>query len=203
MANILASNLMKKSESSGENSEQRHENHAEIEHFVKIDYPFRDGIPEITLVPDEEYLNKTIKEKIFELFEQLESPEEKRKVLSGLQESFAATAKKGETLSVPLWKNRGQTEEKLGRRLTAPEWIQMHYGRMSDDGEWQSDGLTLSDIRPDKQLYETYRKWITKHPEDDLQLPQKPRERVADPVKTLEQRRRQSLESYHRRKDLT
>jgi hypothetical protein len=182
------------------NSAQASQNVIEFVEKVKIGYNLGDGIPKISLVPDEEYLNEKIKEEIFRLFNKIETPEERKNLISELQESFANSAKDHKYISVPLWKHRAQTEESLGRRLTAPEWIQMHYGRTSDDGAWHPDGLSLSDIRADMQLYETYRKWIKKHPEDDLQLPQKPRERVADPVKTLERRRRQSLESYHRRK---
>jgi len=141
-------------------------------------------------VPDEEYLNEKIKEDIFRLFNKIETPEERKNLISELQESFANSAKDHEHMSVPLWKNRT-----TGREVSPADWIRMHYSRQLEAGT-----LTRSALLNDPELYNAYAKWIKRHPEDDLHLPKGTRKDALSVEEAAERRRASSRASYHRNK---
>jgi hypothetical protein len=172
------------------NSAQASQNVIEIVERVKVGYNLRDGIPKISLVPDEEYLNEKIKEDIFRLFNKIETPEERKNLISELQESFANSAKDHEHMSVPLWKNRT-----TGREVSPADWIRMHYSRQLEAGT-----LTRSALLNDPELYNAYAKWIKRHPEDDLHLPKGTRKDALSVEEAAERRRASSRASYHRNK---
>lgn len=175
-----------------ENSAQASQNVIEIVETVKIGYNFRNGIPKISLVPDEEYLNEKIKEDIFRLFNKIETPEERKKLISELQESFANSAKDHEHMSVPLWKNRT-----TGRDVSPADWIRMHYGREAEDGTWDADGLTRAEIKQvDPELYNAYSQQVRRNPETAIPelLSEARMPRDSDPAKVLEERRRRDRE---------
>lgn len=162
----------------------------EIVENVKIDYNLRDGIPRVTLVPDEGYLREKTKEEIFRLFEEIETLEERNIMISELQKRFSMSAEHSEAISVPLWKNRT-----TGRDVSPAGWIRMHYGHQLEDGT-----LTRSELRNDPELYNAYAKWIKRHPEDDLHLPKGTRKDALSAEEAAERRRASSRASYHRNK---
>lgn len=90
--------------------------------------------------------------------------------------------------AAPLWQDRETVFEELEQRLNPVEWIKKFYGRWSDDGSWDSAGLSRADLKVDPKLYDAYASWIRpgRHPEDDLQLPLK----AVEPVRSLADMRR-------------
>lgn len=175
-------------------SAQTSENTIEIVETVKIGYNLRDGIPKISLVPDEGYLNKKIEEKIFELFEQISSIEDREKLISGLQARFAKSAEDSKPVSQPLWKKRT-----TGRDVSPADWIRMHYGRWIDDETWDPNGLKRSDLKDcDFPLYQAFAKWLERHPEDafDGSIQKRPRYKTAQ--EALDARKKSEREASAR-----
>lgn len=173
-----------------ENSAQASQNVIEIVETVKIGYNLRNGIPKISLVPDEGYLREKTKEEIFRLFEKIETLEERNMMISELQKRFSKSAEHSEAASVPLWKNRT-----TGRDVSPADWIRMHYSR-----QLEARTLTRSELLNDPELYNAYAKWIKRHPEDDLHLPKGTRKDALSPEEAAERRRASSRASYHRNK---
>lgn len=158
------------------------------------DYIFGDGLPNIRLVPDENYLNERISEKIFELFEQISSSEDREKLISGLQARFAKSAEDSKPVSVPLWKKRT-----TGRDVSPADWIRMHYGRWIDDETWDPNGLKRSDLKDcDFPLYQAFAKWLERHPEDafDGSIQKRPRYKTAQ--EALDARKKSEREASAR-----
>ena len=95
----------------------------------------------------------------------------------------------------PLWENRTS-----GREVSPPDFIKQHYGKW-ENGEWDRDGLTSAALnRSNRKLYLVYAQWIKRHPEDDLNLPKRPRNKITNAEEAVERHREASRRSYHRRK---
>ena len=120
--------------------------------------------------------------------------EDKLKALAVVEQDHTEPGKYD---SVPLWSDRSS-----GREVTPVDFIKANYGR-TVDGEWDSEGLTLADLRRDKPLYNAYVQRIRRIPDEDLGLPaEHARKRIDDPEEAIERRRASSRATYHRTKTL-
>lgn len=63
------------------------------------------------------------------------------------------------------WKRRGESWSG-----TPVDFVQKYYGEWQGD-VWSAAGLTALDLKRDMPLYNAYRDWIRRHPEDNLRLP--------------------------------
>ncbi|MEM7617839.1 MAG: hypothetical protein AAF244_00515 [Pseudomonadota bacterium] len=126
-------------------------------------------------------------------FEKLEALVEE----SDLSKAFAR-AKKSDSSAIPKW-----TDRKIlypGRKFNPVQWIKEHYGCRDGENNWSPNGLSMTDIHSDRPLYNAYRQWISRHKEDNLNLPTQSRKKVIDPQEGYDRRLAQSRASYHRNK---
>ncbi len=100
----------------------------------------------------------------------------------------------------PLWaKRKAGWNEGTGEKASPALWIKMHYGN-KDPKNWDPMGLARAHLRHDRPLYDAYAKWVLSPNHEDLGLPSEPRQKVADPVLSLDRHRESSLSSYHKRR---
>jgi len=103
-----------------------------------------------------------------------------------LEEIFKAASKIARSYErKPQWSDRT-----TGREVSPADWIRMHYGTTLESGEWDPQGLKRADLKDiDFPLYQSFAKWIERHPEDAFDSPPSRKPRHKTKAEALDARR--------------